>query len=371
MDKNKKVLFGIVAAVVVLCVVVALVVNRGGHTEGDGDVIKIGAILPLTGPLAYLGEDMRNSLLLAQEKINVSGGNHKISFNIADSAGTAKEGVAAWQKMQLENIKYLITNTTVVSEAVNQVCKDEIDLQAAICAYSEITLQTENLIRCYYGLEQEVEVVLPFFVKHGIKKIAFLRVDTAEAKFVIEKIYIPRLQEANIDISAVETYKMSDTSFRDSLVKVNASSPEFIYTMDYGNTYPVMLREAEQLGMRKKIMGGILFATAPDIPNELKTDNIFVAPLYLLGENKAYTEFVNEYQSRYTTDMTPNGVYAYDTALLLSERLNKGNVTKSQIINSSFEGITGRIQFDDTGRAKVEMVMATFDKDGKMRRYED
>jgi len=371
MDKNKKVLFGVIAAVAVLCVVVALVVHRGGKIEQDKDVIKIGTILTLTGPAAYIGEDMRNSLLLAQEKINATEDNQKISFVFGDSAGVAKDGVAAWQKMQLEDIKYLITSTTAVSEAVNEICKDEIHLQVAICTHPEITFQTEKLIRGMYGYEQEVEEVLPFFVKHGVQKIAFLHVDTPAEKFVIEKIFIPRLREANIEICAVETYKKTDTSFRDSLVKVNASSPEFIYTMDYGNTYSFMLREAEQLGMRKKIMGGVAFAIAPDIPNELKADIIFVAPSYLLGENKAYTEFVKEYQSRYTTEMSPYGVLAYDTAWLLSERLKNGTVTKSQIINSSFEGITGKIQFDETGRAKAEMTLATFDKDGKMRRYED
>ena len=372
MDKNKKVLFGIVAAVALLCVVVAMVVHRGGQTEQDKDVIKIGAILPLTGPSAYLGEDIRSSLLLAQEKINAIEGNQKISFILADSAGTAKDGVAAWQKMQLEKgIKYLITNTTAVSEAVNQICKDEIDLQVAICAHPEITLHTENLIRCFYGHEQEVEVVLPFFVKHDIKKVAFLYLDNPATKYVVEKVFIPRLQEANIEICAVETYKASDSSFRDCLVKVNASSPEFVYTIEYGNLYSIMLREAEQLGMRKKIMGCVNFATSPDIPNELKTDIIFVAPSYLLGENKAYSEYVKEYQSRYATDLSPNGVFAYDTALLLSERLKNGKVTKSQIVNSTFEGISGKIQFDDTGRSKIEMTLATFDKDGKIRRYED
>ena len=371
MDKNKKALFGIVAAVVVLCVIVAFVMNRGGHTEGDKDVIKIGAILQLTGPSAYIGEDERNSLLLAQDQINAGEGNQKIAFVFGDSAGIAKDGVAAWQKMQLENIKYLITSSTQVTEAVNHICKDEIDLQVAICAHPEITLQTENLIRCHYGFEQEVEEVLPFFVKHGIKKIAFLYVDNPATKFVVEEIFFPRLKEANIEICAVETYKESDTSFRDCLVKVNATSPEFIFTLDYGNTYPIMLRDAEQLGMRKKIMGGVNFATAPNVPNELKAGNIFVALSYLLGENKAYTEFVKEYESRYTTDLSLFGVYAYDSALLLSEHLKNGKVSKSQIVNSTYEGISGKIQFDETGRSKVEMTMATFDQDGKIRRYED
>jgi len=371
MDKNKKALFGITAAVALLCMVVALLVNRGGQNEKDKSIIKIGAILPLTGQSAYLGEDARNALLLAQEKINAGEGNQKITIVFGDSAGLAKDGVAAWHKMQLENIKYLITDTTQVSEGVNEICKDKIDLQVAMCAHPVITFQTDNLIRCFYGLEQEVEVVLPFFVKHGIKKIAFLYLDNPATKYVIEKVFIPKLEESNIEICAVETCKASDTSFRDSLIKVNSSSPEFIFTMYYGNLYSIILREAEQLGIRKKIMGSVLFATAPNIPLELKTDILFVAPMYLLGENKAYTEFVKEYESRYMTDMTSTGVFAYETAWLLSEHLKNGIVTKSQIVNSSFEGIIGKIQFDDTGRAIVEMTMATFDQDGKIKKYED
>jgi len=366
---NKKLLVAAVGVIAVLGVVVALMVNQGERRE-DTDVIRIGAILPLTGPSAYLGEDERNSLLLAQEKINTGENGLRVSFVFADSAGNAKDGISAYQKMKLENIKYLITSTTQVSEAINQICKNDIYLQTANSAHPEITLLTENLIRCFYGFEQESEVAMPFFIERGVKKVAFLFVDTAQTKFVIEEIFIPKLKEANIEVSAVETYKMSDTSFRDSLVKVNASSPEYIFTMDYGNMYPAMLREAEQMGIRTKIMGGLIFATAPDLPNELKTGIVFVAPLYLLGKNQAYSEFIKEYESRYTTNITPHGVFSYDTALLLSEHLKNGNVTKNKIVNTSFEGISGNIQFDHSGRAKVEMTLATFDPDGSIKKYE-
>ncbi|RKZ22128.1 hypothetical protein DRQ18_03210, partial [bacterium] len=51
-------------------------------------VIKIGAILPLTGRTAFLGEGERNALLLAVEEINKEGINgKKIELIIEDSKG--------------------------------------------------------------------------------------------------------------------------------------------------------------------------------------------------------------------------------------------------------------------------------------------
>jgi ABC-type branched-subunit amino acid transport system substrate-binding protein len=102
MEKNQKVLFGIVAAVVVLCVVVALVVNRGGHTEGDGDVIKIGVILPLTGPAAELGELSKRGIVLAADHINAHGEIHgrKIELIIEDAGLEPKRALDAYRKLK-------------------------------------------------------------------------------------------------------------------------------------------------------------------------------------------------------------------------------------------------------------------------------
>jgi branched-chain amino acid transport system substrate-binding protein len=69
--------------------------------EPAQEPIKVGVILPLTGPAASAGADSRNGLLLAQEEINAdtSGKYAHIELDIQDSKAQAKDAVSAMQQM--------------------------------------------------------------------------------------------------------------------------------------------------------------------------------------------------------------------------------------------------------------------------------
>ena len=77
----------------VLLLIVLLI--SSGCKKADSKEIKIGVIVPLTGPLAVYGEGVRDGALLAFEKINEAGGidGKKIKAivedNKADGAETA------------------------------------------------------------------------------------------------------------------------------------------------------------------------------------------------------------------------------------------------------------------------------------------
>lgn len=70
---------------------------------------KIGAILPLTGPASYIGEEARNAILLADPEGQVA---------IDDSKGDAKQAVLAASRMMDKNISYLIAWMSGPSGAV-------------------------------------------------------------------------------------------------------------------------------------------------------------------------------------------------------------------------------------------------------------
>ena len=59
-------------------------------SEGDGDAIRIGAVLPLTGPAAELGQSWKAGVELAVDRINDEGGieidgtKHEVSVKIAE-----------------------------------------------------------------------------------------------------------------------------------------------------------------------------------------------------------------------------------------------------------------------------------------------
>ncbi|GKT37072.1 Leu/Ile/Val-binding protein like protein, partial [Aduncisulcus paluster] len=72
-----------------------------GCNQSKDDVIKIGAILPLTGDAAAWGIPPKNAALLAVEQINADGGinGKKLELIVEDGGCDPKMGVSAINKL--------------------------------------------------------------------------------------------------------------------------------------------------------------------------------------------------------------------------------------------------------------------------------
>src|SRR5450830_424986 len=68
------------------------------------EVVKIGEVGPLTGPVAHLGKDIQNGALMAIDELNAEGamiGGKKVKFELVseDDGGDPKQATAAAQKL--------------------------------------------------------------------------------------------------------------------------------------------------------------------------------------------------------------------------------------------------------------------------------
>lgn len=83
-----------------------LLVACGGEKAADkpaaeAETIKIGAIGPLTGPVAIYGISATNGLKLAVDEINANGGilGKQVELNLLDEKGDSTEAVNAYNKL--------------------------------------------------------------------------------------------------------------------------------------------------------------------------------------------------------------------------------------------------------------------------------
>ncbi len=84
----------------------------------------IGAILPLTGPLASVGAGSRKGIEMAVDSLNAAGGisGRLVEVLYEDSMGDPKAGLAAFMRMQPPlNVPVVISGLTLVSQAIKKV----------------------------------------------------------------------------------------------------------------------------------------------------------------------------------------------------------------------------------------------------------
>ena len=100
MKKNKKMLIGIGVAVILSLVVFC--VFKSHQSVGDGTVLRLGAILPLTDAYSDMGGWIKNGIELAIEDEKQMNPAFQITLTIEDCAG--KAGVAITQYRKLMNM---------------------------------------------------------------------------------------------------------------------------------------------------------------------------------------------------------------------------------------------------------------------------
>ncbi len=109
MTKNTKIILGIIIAVVIIGGI-WLGVSREADTpvSKDGEAVKIGVILPLTGDAADYGQSAQKAVDLAVEKINKEY-NMEIDIVFEDSQMKPQDAVSSLQKLvSINGIKYVI-----------------------------------------------------------------------------------------------------------------------------------------------------------------------------------------------------------------------------------------------------------------------
>ncbi len=100
-----------------------------------------------------------------------------------------------------------------------------------------------------------------------------------------------------------------------------------------------------------------------DLTKRYDGDIYHVQPFSETG-NSAYAAFARTYQKRYGTSPTPGAAYTYDAVCLLVQSLQKSGLTRPGLRDAiagigDFQGVTGKISWDNGGGNRAEPVLRT------------
>jgi branched-chain amino acid transport system substrate-binding protein len=343
---------------------------KNGKTEEK--VIKIGAILPLTGSLAFFGGPEKDILHMALEELNNSGGinGKKVELIMEDSKSTAKDGISAAQKILLQKPIAVITSMTIISNATQPIFKENKILQIALSVHPKIAEQSAYTIRPYYGFDDEIKVVSKYFQKKGLKNIGALWVMVPESESAINNILIPELNKFGGKLISSEPFNFGSLDVKEELLKIKKENPDSIFTIDFGNMMGIILKEAQNLDIRDKIVGGIAFFYAPPIEKDLLENVPFAGPTFVIENSEEYQEFSEKFKAKFGKETSYDVCYTYDAFNFLIETIRKsqaGNIDLLEAVKSikTFTGISGRMEIQENGNVSVSIRMGIY-KDGKM-----
>jgi len=345
--------------------------------EKKDEVIKIGAILPLTGNLGFMGEAEKNGMLVAEKIINEEGGvlGKHIKLILEDSSGKPKEALSAANKLiNIEKTNILITSTTGVSRAVASLLQNNEFMLSAFCMDPSIQRESPNLVRLYYSMGQEAGVILKYFQSLSIKGIrdiqkgvAILYVQHAGAEQQLNDYFLPGFKNLGIKVVYAEPYQFTQKDFKDNIIKIKNSGAKYLVIIGYGFVYPTIFKHLEEMHIRKslKIIGGWGFIAQNNLPKELLEDVIVAVPKYIIQKNNISKKFIEKYESVFRATPNFDSALAFENIWLISKAIERAKSTDVNLIakalsNQYYKGVMGKTFIDRDGGLEIPMSIGLF-----------
>ena len=370
MDKNKNLLFGAIAAIAVMCVAVALLVNRGGQAEKNKEAIKIGVILPLTGELSSYGVAMKSAIQMAYNEIDSS--EYELLF--IDSKAENKEAVSGLNKLiHTDNVKYVIgdvsSSTTMALVRVAE--QNQIFLLSPGAVTPELRNISKYFARNYPATDEESISAANFICSNYDKNNIAVIYSNDEYGLGLSTILINEVKKLGGKIIVSDSYEPGTRDFRTILEKIRNAKPAIIYLAGNQREMGHFMRQYQELGIKSQIVSNISFLEDDCLSVAGDAANGVVVPVAHYDPTdatyKAAYQFGESFEKNFGKPPTVVDAIGYDAFKLMVQAIRNSQTpldAAAYVRNfKNYDGALGVLNFTD-GDVSMPIVFKIIE-DGK------
>ena len=337
------------------------------------DVIKIGAIMGLSGPGATFGVPGKVAGEILADEVNAKGGldvagkKYQIKVIGYDDQFKAAEAVAAYNRLlNQDGVKYLLVGTSAPAMAIKKSLEEDkvIGLTSAFSP-AVIDDSTKYMFRLYSTSANYMPGYVKW-IKDNVKgkKIALVNPNDESGWGHLKNVE-PVVKDAGLEIVGSELYERSAKDFSPLLTKVLALKPDVI---DVGVTQPatvgLIIRQARDLGFKGVFVqtGGGSWQQTVDVAGKEAAEGL-VNIQYADPDNAEFKRIAEKYTK--IVGQPPSEILApyYDAYKLLLAAIQKvGDVNDTTKIAATFQQLlpTKSIQGDEITYGKHQFVTTMY-----------
>ncbi len=352
----------------------------GAPAAGNGTAvagaINVGAVLPLTGSSASIGEDQRRGIELAVDKINKDGGVMGKTLNVIveDSAGAANAAIDAAKKLTtVDKVSAVMGEySSGVTVPLGQFLQQAGVVHLNVGSSSPKIADIGNLSFSVIGLDTIAsKFASEQLIKRGYKKVAVLVPNNSYGQGVI-KPFQDAFAAAGGTVTESVLYTEGQTSYRAELDRIQKSSPDAILYSAYGQDSAVINQQAFEGGLQKTPWFCIYLTmctvdSAPaTVQNQVGMDVNYIGP-----DGQAYQA---AYKAKYGKDFASTfSGYTYDATMMIAKAIDQAQSTSPKMIaealtkiGKGYAGATGDITFDAKNQRSTQPYLVLKYTDGKV-----
>jgi len=334
--------------------------------------IKVGLNAELTGSVPVVGESCKNAAEMAVKEINDAGGldvggtKYQVELQVEDNEDKAESAAAGAQKLATAGVVAMIGPNA----SRNAIPAAEVAESAKMPMVSPWSTNTKTTLDTKTGAPKQYVfraafiddfqgVVAAKFAMNELKtqKPAVLYDVGSEYNKGIADVYKKTLEDAGLTVVAFETYTTGDKDFSSQLTKIIDTGADTMFLPNYYAEVPLQVQQAKKLGFTGKFLGSDSWGSL-ELVNLCGADceGSFFTTHYAadIATPKAQA-FIQGYQATYGKVPDDVAALTYDSfgilfqALQAAGKIDRDSVRSAIASITSYEGVTGNMQFKGTG----------------------
>lgn len=351
--------------------------------------LRIGSILSVTGPAAFLGEDMKAGLQLAIDEINAAGGisGRKVVWTFYDAESQTQKAITATRRLiSQDGVEVIVSggNMSGIALAMAPIIEAaKIPFISSEGALSIVTPVQERhwVFKSTVDDEDVLERIADYLDKKKIKKVALLADSSgfgqgAEAQ--MRKVGPRR----NLDVM-YESFGPGDTDLMPQLTRIRDSGAGAVICWTVTPAGVVFLKQALQLGLDSRTLihsYGFVSAHYMELAGEAANPLLLASLKLPVGDQLPDTDplkagilkLFQSYKARFERPASLYAAESYDAAMLAKLALSNVGGDPAKLPEGlekirNYAGISGVFNFSPerhSGLSKQDIVLVNW-RDGR------
>lgn len=346
--------------------------GSGASSGGDGNVITLGMIGPLTGSVAVYGTHIANGVDLAVEEINAAGGvtlsdgTYQLAVERKDDQGDTTECVNAMNALISEGIQLVVGSATSgCTSAITSIANsDGVVLITPSGTADSLTTQMDYVFRTCFRDSFQGQLAAQYAADKGYTKVGIVYCSADTYSSGLRDAFVSACADKGIDIVAEESVAtMTEVDYTNQFNQMVAAGAELVFTPFYYDVMgPYLIPQARSVGFDGILLGGDgvdnTETTIPDGADLSAYNNVMFINHYSteLATSDVSAKFVESYEAKYGESPNNFDALAYDAVYVLKDAMESCGAADAASVQAAladtskvYDVSTGSFSFDDTG----------------------
>ncbi len=362
----------IIGALVLIIIVASISLKTKNEESSDLKNLKFGAIVPLTGQIAVLGERIRNGIELAREDVIQE---YKLeSFEILyQNACDSKTSIDAARKLvNVDKVKIISSSFCLFGiEPIIPILEEDEVLLFNTAANPEEVLNKKYVFSTNFTIRDDAYGLAEYAAEGlGAKTAAIIHLDTIFGESYKQN-FENKFKEYGGELVESVGKSPDATDFRTDITKIKAKNPDVLIIIHFGSSLGNAIKQTRELGLQVPIMG--------DYESEDPTVITFAgeaAEGFIISssqpekESKEVVGFVEKYLERFGELPDVLAVNAYDAVRMQADAYIICNGDIECVVNKlesikNYSGVSGSMTINPEDHSVEKPNVFKVVKDGE------